>query len=142
MRISPSKVYCVSHERAMLSQREVARHWGVSRATIQRAIKAGKLSVLADKTLDPSEVVRVFGEPASRPDTRPTEPDEPTKSRVTTLPETAILEAEIGHLKAMLAEKDARIEDLRGALKLLTNQRPTPTKGLWERLTSRRTAKD
>lgn len=126
----------------MLSQRRAAQAWAVSRATIQRAISIGKLSVLADGTIDPSEMVRVFGEPASqlsRPMSRLTVPDEATNEPPLSHPDTSKLRAEIEHLKAMLLEKDARIEDLRGAMRLLTDQRTAeaPSKGFWARLRGR-----
>jgi DNA-binding transcriptional MocR family regulator len=119
----------------MLSQRQAAQAWGVSRATIQRAIKAGKLSVLADKSIDPSEMVRAFGEPVSHPQNRLTVPDEPTMSRGVSHPETALLRAENEHLRAMVAEKDARIDDLRNAMRLLEGPKGTaPRRSLWARL--------
>ena len=121
----------------MLSQREAARAWGVSRATIQRAIKSGKLSVLADNTIEPSEMVRAFGEPASHPQNRLAVPDEPTQSQAVSHPEMTRLQAENEHLRAMLVEKDARIEDLRSAMRLLTDQREPATKSFWAKLIGR-----
>jgi hypothetical protein len=43
----------------MLSQRRAAQAWGISRATLQRAVSSGKLSVLPDRTIDPAEMLRV-----------------------------------------------------------------------------------
>jgi hypothetical protein len=63
----------------MLSQREAGSKWHVSRATIQRAIKRGKLSLTPHKTIDPAEMLRVFGEPEPAP-SRPNEPLEPPPS--------------------------------------------------------------
>ena len=118
-----------------MSQRQAAHAWGVSRATIQRAIKAGKLSLLADNSIDPSEMVRAFGEPASHHQNRLTAPDEPTVSRVVSHQETALLRAENEHLRAMVAEKDARIDDLRNAMRLLEGPKGSaPRRSLWSRL--------
>lgn len=154
----------------MMSHREAAKHWKVSRATIQRAAASGRLSLLADHTIDPAEMVRVFGEPPSHPEPpRATgtdttrghpEPGEPgvshlvplvtipreaTPSRPEPPAETTRLRLENEHLRTMLAEKDARIDDLRVAMRLLTDQRPiapvpapAPIKtGFWSRLRGR-----
>ena len=50
---------------ASFSLSEAARMWGVSRATINRYRKNGKISVTADGsavTVDASEMIRVFGQ--------------------------------------------------------------------------------
>lgn len=106
-----------------MSQREAARAWGVSRATLQRYIAAGKLSLTTEKLVDPAEMVRAFGEPK-----RPQEPAQP--DRVEPLESTndpaqsqriAVLEAEISGLRATLAAKDSHIIDLRSQVQLLTH---------------------
>lgn len=124
----------------MLSQREVARSWRVGRTTIQRAIKSGKLSVSADGTLNPSELVRVFGEPKGHPKDRPAIPDDATMGRGVGQDAEALLRAENEHLKALLAEKDARIADLRQAMTLLAAPKdqasePPRRRSFWTRLT-------
>ena len=43
---------------------EIQKQWGVSRATVYKHIKAGKLSRLANGLVDLSEVLRVYGEPS------------------------------------------------------------------------------
>ena len=40
--------------------------WGVSRRTIQRAIQSGKLSVSSDGQLDPSAMLRVYGDASNK----------------------------------------------------------------------------
>ena len=52
-------------------------------------------------------------------------------------PEMAQLQAENEHLRAMLDEKDARIEDLRSAMRLLTDQREPAPKSFWAKLIGR-----
>ncbi len=42
---------------------EIQKQWGISRATVYKHIKAGKLSRLADGHVDVAEVLRVYGEP-------------------------------------------------------------------------------
>jgi len=53
-----------------LSISAAARRWGVGRETIYRKKKAGELSFLDTKppTIDPAEMLRVFGEPREKPD--------------------------------------------------------------------------
>ena len=49
-----------------ISVTEAAKQWGVSRTTIYQKINEGELSRTADKQIDTSEMIRVFGEPASK----------------------------------------------------------------------------
>ena len=43
---------------------EIQKQWGISRATVYKHIKAGKLSRLPDGLVDVAEVLRVYGEPS------------------------------------------------------------------------------
>ena len=43
---------------------EIQKQWGVSRATVYKHIKSGKLSRLENGLVDLSEVLRVYGEPS------------------------------------------------------------------------------
>ena len=49
-----------------ISVTKAAKEWGVSRTTIYQKINDGKLSRTADKKIDVSEMLRVFGEPISK----------------------------------------------------------------------------
>lgn len=118
-----------------MSQREAARAWGLSRATVQRAIKAGKLSATGDKLIDPSEMVRAFGEPKSRPDGRLNEPLEATNEQgvgQAELARIAALEAENRGLRELLASKDAHLIDLRSQVQLLSHDRPGQRRRWWQ----------
>ena len=42
---------------------DIQKQWGVSRATVYKHIKSGKLSRLPDGLVDVAEVLRVYGEP-------------------------------------------------------------------------------
>ncbi|AMN51073.1 plasmid replication DNA-binding protein [Psychrobacter sp. P2G3] len=46
-----------------ISVTKAAKEWGVSRTTIYQKISNGELSRHSDKKIDPSEMLRVFGEP-------------------------------------------------------------------------------
>ncbi len=63
-----------------ISISEASRRWNVSRSTIQRKIKSGELSVVSNeshdatkknkaKSIDKSELIRVFGEPKKKNNT-------------------------------------------------------------------------
>ena len=49
-----------------ISVTKAAKEWGVSRTTIYQKVNNGKLSRTADKKIDVSEMLRVFGEPISK----------------------------------------------------------------------------
>lgn len=106
-----------------LSQREAARSWGVSRASMQRAIKAGKLSLTADKLIDPAEMVRVFGEPS-----RPNEPLGSTPEPVELLARIERLEAERTGLLGVIDAQKANLADLRAQVLMLTHERTEPAR--------------
>jgi hypothetical protein len=117
-----------------LSQREAARQWAVGRATLQRAIRAGKLTPDNAGLIDPADLLRVFGEPgASRIIGPPKTTLEPPGSEV----EIVRLRAELEAARALLAEKDAVISaknETIAAMRLLTYNPPpsmTPQKRRW-----------
>ncbi|MGN6129385.1 MAG: helix-turn-helix domain-containing protein [Nocardioidaceae bacterium] len=125
----------------LLSTREAARRWGVSRATLQRHINAGKLSQSTDadgtKGIDPAEMVRVYGEP-SRPKSASNVPAEATaeplekRDPVTFYRHSfELMKAEADHLKALLVEKDQRISDLQNAVHLLGHDAQPKAGGWW-----------
>lgn len=114
----------------MLSQREAATQWHLSRVTIQRAIKAGKLSLTPDKRIDPAEMLRVFGEP------------EPVRAGSSVPPETthdtsgleaelAVLRAENAGLKATVEATRETIDVLKQSLALLGHDKPS--RRWWQR---------
>ena len=49
-----------------ISVTKAAKEWGISRTTIYQKINDGELSRTADKKIDTSEMIRVFGEPATK----------------------------------------------------------------------------
>ncbi len=50
----------------IISVTKAAKEWGVSRTTIYQKVNDGELSRTADKKIDTSEMLRVFGEPLSK----------------------------------------------------------------------------
>ena len=88
-----------------LSLRDAAREVGVSKSTIFRAIKSGRLSAARDDdgnfAIDPTELFRVY-QPRKEPEraaAMPSGQDAPPSEA----PETPVLKAEIEGLRAQLA---------------------------------------
>ena len=50
----------------IISVTKAAKEWGVSRTTIYQKVNDGELSRTADKKIDTSEMIRVFGEPVPK----------------------------------------------------------------------------
>lgn len=102
----------------MLSQREAATQWHLSRNTVQRAIRTGKLSLTPDKRVDPAEMLRVFGEPepVSAGSTEPAGAAHDPRAR------ERELEAKVAAQAELLAAQAANLSDLRAALLRLTHE--------------------
>lgn len=49
-----------------ISVTKAAKEWGISRTTIYQKVNDGELSRTADKKIDTSEMIRVFGEPVTK----------------------------------------------------------------------------
>jgi len=133
----------------MLSLREAATAAGVSKSTIQRAVKAGKIS--ASRTddggysIDPAEVMRAYPprntDGAVRTGAMGQDATPPAPAA------TAALDAEIASLRELLRRADREADDLRAdrdawraqaenataTVKMLTDQRERPS--WWRRLT-------
>lgn len=108
----------------MLSQREAARMWGVGRATLQRAVVSGKLSVSSEKLIDPAEMVRVFGEPkrpAGPAQSGPAIPAEATPEPPVLAVENARLQAENEALRDLVRRADAERDRALDVVRLLTH---------------------
>ena len=122
-----------------LSQRQAAKVWGLSRATIQRAIASGKLSAEPGGTIDASEMLRAFGEarPAqSRPEQVAHVPLVPPDEQAEKAAELARLRAELEAARAMLDAKDQIIaakDEAIAAMRLLTHDQ-APRKRRWWQL--------
>lgn len=114
-----------------LSQREAASTWGLGRITIQRAIKAGKLSLTPNKKIDVAEMVRVFGEPkpARHGVSEPlvASPEPPRSAGVDPK------DARIAELQATVTAQAKHIESLDRAMQLLGVDRDRPKRRWWQR---------
>ena len=108
---------------------EIQKQWGVSRATIYKHIKTGKLSRLADGLVDVAEVLRVYGEP-----TKNTPRDKLVVAIDTQ--ETNLLLDKIALLESQLSQAEKRedwlkmqVEKAQETIKLLEYKQPAK-KGL------------
>jgi DNA-binding CsgD family transcriptional regulator len=113
---------------------EIQKQWGVSRATVYKHIKSGKLSRLADGLVDVSEVLRVYGEPSKNTlrDSQATAFD---------TPETKLLIARIYSLELQLSQAEKRENWLKGQIEKaqqeviqLLEHKPKTQKGLFNRV--------
>ena len=132
----------------MLTMGEAAKRAGVAKATISRAIKAGKISAARNERtggwdIDPAELFRVFpatGETGVTGGGNSAVKQSATPANATAAtPETAVsmarLEAEVQGLKAQMELMRETLDDLKGqrdkwqdqaqsAQRLLTDMRP------------------
>ena len=104
---------------------EIQKQWGVSRATVYKHIKAGKLSRLADGLVDLSEVLRVYGEPSKNTVRY-------KKTSAVESQDNTLLIEKIAFLESQLAQAEKREEWLRGqvetaqeTIKLLEHKQPS-----------------
>jgi len=120
---------------------EIQKQWGISRATVYKHIKAGKLSRLPNGQVDLAEVLRVYGEP-SKNTGRDKQAIGVDKSDTQ---ENRLLLEKIASLELQLVKAEEREEWLRGqvetaqeTIQLLEHKKtasPQPSKkGLFGRL--------
>jgi len=102
----------------MLTLGQAAKHTGLSKSTISRAITSGKLSVISKNSgsysIDPAELFRVFPSNASRNGSmgRLATPSE-TPAQPVQHQDIAVLNAEIAGLKALIIKLEEQISDLK-----------------------------
>ncbi len=126
---------------ANMSLREAVKHFDVSRPTLQKALKSGKISGVQDGqgiwTIDPAELARVY-----RPRRTDADKYDATEQAKLTLENTPFT-GEVEALKSRLAEAEQRaavaealaderarhIEDLRRMLP--APQGPSPARKSW-----------
>jgi excisionase family DNA binding protein len=112
---------------ATLSLREAAEQVGVSKSTIFRAIRAGRMSAAKDDDgnflIDPAELFRVYppkgsqddvaGDVPVRAETRPVGQDAPAPEAVELRIRNAELEAQLNALKTILETEKERTQELK-----------------------------
>ena len=121
---------------ALVSISEAARLTGKSTKTLYRLVSQGRLSVSLDengiKTVDVSELVRVFGDLSGPGETRETVSMSQSEIDIETrLRQLEKENAELRHAaelaQAISAERESQIQDLRQAMRLLEG----PVKRPW-----------
>ncbi len=86
-----------------LSVLELSKLYGINRQTIYNHISKGILSKNSDNKIDFSEAIRVFGEPAKKPDVK-----EPVKIDSPSSAEVLLLRQQIDMLKNQLSDAKDR----------------------------------
>ena len=86
-----------------LSVLELSKLYGINRQTIYNHISKGILSKNSDNKIDFSEAIRVFGEPAKKPDVK-----EPVKIGSPSSAEVLLLRQQIDMLKNQLSDAKDR----------------------------------
>ena len=120
-----------------LTQRQAAHQWAIPWTTFRRAVKAGKVSIGADKLVDPSEMLRAFGEPVAQSKTGTSGPLGTSVAQPLAQPDLVrlkVLEVENAmlrdQLREIIAAKDANLADLRAEVLRLTHDSP-PRRRWW-----------
>lgn len=125
---------------------EASTRWGITRQTIYKKIRQGKLSKLGNKKIDVAEMVRVFGEPSVNKATQ----DTVTIDNRLQGEQEVRLQEKIRFLEDSLRQSQERerlaqereqwlqnqVERLTDTVKLLEFKKPEKDekKGLWGRL--------
>lgn len=93
-----------------ISVSKAAKDWGISRTKIYDRINNGVLSRNHDKSIDIAEMVRVFGEPKNKKNSKKTDKNKQKKQFSTT--ENALLKQQLEHAKELqqIAEKQLKEE--------------------------------
>ena len=81
---------------------EIQKQWGISRATVYKHIKAGRLTRLSNGKIDVSEIVRVYGEPATN---TPRDKDKSVVDKAASQDNTLLLD-KIAFLESQLAQAE------------------------------------
>ena len=137
---------------ALVSISEAARLTGKARSTLHKYIKQGKLSTTTDqntgnKSIETSELIRVFGKISNSPTTDSDGVTNVSKLQQET-PNTTqslqiklqLLEQENAHLKAEKELLSKNLDDIRQAMLLIESKltptpdpiAPVPTKKFWQ----------
>ncbi|HGN0185269.1 TPA: DNA-binding protein [Proteus mirabilis] len=132
---------------ALVSISEAARLTGKARSTLHKYIKQGKLSTTTDqntgsKSIETSELIRVFGKISNSPTTDSDGVTNLSKLQQET-PNTTqslqiklqLLEQENAHLKAEKELLSKNLDDIRQAMLLIESKLPTtpvPAKKSWQ----------
>lgn len=137
---------------ALVSISEAARLTGKARSTLHKYIKQGRLSTTTDqntgkKTIETSELIRVFGKISNLPTTISDSITSVSKLQPETQNDTQSLQAKLQllgqentHLKAEKELLSKNLDDIRQAMLLIESKLPTtpepvalvPTKKPWQ----------
>lgn len=103
---------------------EIQQQWKVSRATIYKHIKKGKLSRLQSGKVDVSEVVRVYGEPKETASRQEVDTGD-SQEKALLLEKIRLLENQLDDAKQRESWLKSQVETAQATIKLLEYRQPT-----------------
>jgi len=115
---------------------DIQKQWKVSRATVYKHIKQGKLSRLQNGKVDVSEIVRVYGEPKERASKQEVDNGD-TQEKALLLEKIRLLESQLDDAKERENWLKSQVETAQATIKLLEYRKPVETEkrqGLFARV--------
>lgn len=128
---------CIREKSAMeVSISDIQKRWKVSRATVYKHMKQGKLSRLQSGKVDVSEVVRVYGEPKET-QTRQEVDTVDSQEKALLLEKIRLLESQLDDAKERESWLKSQVETAQTTIKLLEYRQPVQSEkrqGLFARV--------
>ena len=103
--------------------RDIQQRWNISRPTIYKHIRQGKLSRLENGKVDVSEVVRVYGEPKETPARQEIE-NRDNQEKALLLEKIRLLENQLDDAKQRESWLKSQVETAQATIKLLEYRQP------------------
>ena len=102
---------------------DIQKRWKVSRATVYKHMKQGKLSRLQSGKVDVSEVVRVYGEPKETPERQEVDTVDSQEKNLL-LEKIRLLESQLDEAKERESWLKSQVETAQSTIKLLEYRQP------------------
>ncbi len=102
---------------------DIQQQWNISRATVYKHIKQGKLSRLQNGKIDVSEVVRVYGEPKET-QTRQEVDTVDSQEKSLLLEKIRLLESQLDDARERESWLKSQVETAQATIKLLEYRKP------------------
>jgi len=106
-----------------VSIQDIQKQWKISRPTVYKHIRQGKLSRLANGKVDVSEVVRVYGEPKETQTRQEIDTIE-SQEKALLLEKIRLLESQLNDAKERENWLKSQVETAQATIKLLEYRQP------------------
>ena len=106
-----------------VSIQDIQKQWKISRPTVYKHIRQGKLSRLANGKVDVSEVVRVYGEPKET-QTRQEIDTVDSQEKALLLEKIRLLESQLDDARERESWLKSQVETAQSTIKLLEYRQP------------------